>query len=149
MSKTTSDSRAAIVAVQVIVISLLDPIGLTTLLVEFGLGTALKYGSELPMSREQETEADELGLEIMARACYDIRQATGFFTKVGSLEEAAGKSHGSSEWSSTHPSHPKRIANVQQRMTSPEVTQHCKACQARVAAAQSQPSITKGFWGRA
>ena len=116
------------IVVQVIIISLLDPIGLTTLLVEFGLGTALKYGGELPMSREQETEADNLGLEIMARACYDIRQATGFFTKMSSLENSVGRQR-SSHWSSTHPSNPTRIANVEKRMASDEVTQHCKGCQ--------------------
>ena len=127
-----------LIAVQVIVVSLLDPIGLTTLLVELGLGTALKYGSELPMSRACETEADELGLEIMARACYDVRQATGFFSKMSRLEDSVrGRScrQKSSDWFSTHPSHPKRIANVQERMTSPEVTQHCHSCQSRQAAA--------------
>lgn len=114
---------------------MLDPIGLSTLLLEFGLGTALKFGQELPMSREQETEADNLGLEIMARACYDVRQATGFFTKLSSLEEAmTGSATSSRDWSSTHPSHPKRIANVQNRMSSREVVQHCRSCQARAAA---------------
>ena len=120
---------------QVIIISLLDPIGLSTLMVEFGLGAALKYGGELPMTREQETEADNLGLEIMARACYDIRQATGFFTKMSSLEESVGRQR-SSDWSSTHPSNPKRIANVEKRMTSDEVTQHCKGCQRHLRAAK-------------
>eukprot|EP01043_Picozoa_sp_COSAG02_P057967 COSAG02_NODE_7131_length_3166_cov_1.967069_2_plen_159_part_00 len=146
---TQTPDNCMVIAVQVIVISLLDPIGLTTLMVEFGLGTALKYGSELPMSREQETEADELGLEIMARACYDVRQATGFFTKMSSLEESAGRRQKTSDWSSTHPSHPKRIANVRQRMTSAEVTQHCHSCRSRLAAAQmaakAKPSLTRGW----
>ena len=38
--------------------SVLDPTGLTSLLIEAGLGYALKYGGELPMSREAENEAD-------------------------------------------------------------------------------------------
>jgi predicted Zn-dependent protease len=135
-----------VAAVQVIVISLLDPIGLTTLLVEFGLGTALKYSSELPMSREHETEADELGLEIMARACYDVRQATGFFTKMSSLEESAGRRQKSSDWSSTHPSHPKRIANVQTHMTSAEVLQHRQCCHAAQMAAKTNRSVTRGWF---
>ena len=43
---------------QVVVLSVLDPTGLTSLLIEAGLGYALKYGGELPMSREAENEAD-------------------------------------------------------------------------------------------
>ena len=38
-----TDSVMMASAVQVVVISMLDPIGLSTLLVEFGIGTALKY----------------------------------------------------------------------------------------------------------
>ena len=137
-----------LIAVQVIVVSLLDPIGLTTLFVELGLGTALKYGGELPMSRDQEREADELGLEIMARACYDVRQATGFFSKMNRLEQSVrGRRcrEKSSDWASTHPSHPKRIANVQQQMTSPEVTQHCESCRSRAAAAHMTAKASGWF----
>ena len=69
LSPTALTSSAS----QVVVLSVLDPTGLTSLLIEAGLGYALKYGGELPMSREAENEADALGLEIMARACYDVR----------------------------------------------------------------------------
>ena len=55
---TALTSSACLDGPQVVVLSVLDPTGLTSLLIEAGLGYALKYGGELPMSREAENEAD-------------------------------------------------------------------------------------------
>ena len=62
----------------------------------------------LPNSREQESEADRMGLELMARAGYDPRGAVSLWKKM----IAAGGNTGSA-WLSTHPSGPQRIASLE------------------------------------
>ena len=86
----SSPTRTALTssASQVVVLSVLDPTGLTSLLIEAGLGYALKYGGELPMSREAENEADALGLEIMARACYDVSRTATCWARLYILSRA-------------------------------------------------------------
>ena len=44
-----------------------------------------------------------------------VNQATGFFTKLSSLEQALTGTVRTGDWSSTHPSNPARIAGVQVR----------------------------------
>lgn len=69
------------------------------------LGTQLFGGSLLdllfsrPMGRLQETEADYIGLLMMAEACYDPRQALGFWQRMERLQQTSPP-----EWMSTHPS---------------------------------------------
>lgn len=43
-----------------------------------------------PMSRKQETEADYVGLMMMAEACYDPRKAVGFWQKMEVLQKRGG-----------------------------------------------------------
>lgn len=62
----------------------------------------------LPFSRAMELEADVMGLELMARAGYDPREAPGVWVKM------ARNSKGSkAEFLSTHPNHDTRIAQLQ------------------------------------
>lgn len=56
----------------------------------------------LPMGRKQETEADYLGLMMMAEACYDPRQAVGFWERMQVLQKQGGPEV--PEMLSTHPS---------------------------------------------
>jgi predicted Zn-dependent protease len=46
------------------------------------LGAAAQYGVLLPYSRNQELEADRFGLELMARAGYDPREALAFWQRM-------------------------------------------------------------------
>jgi predicted Zn-dependent protease len=62
----------------------------------------------LPHSREQEAEADRIGLELMARAGYDPNAAITLWQKMGKL--ASG---GPPEFLSTHPSDESRIRDLQ------------------------------------
>jgi len=64
---------------------------------------------QLPHSREQETEADEIGLELMARAGYDPHSAVSVWQKMMSAAQG-----GTPEFLSTHPSPQSRIANLQE-----------------------------------
>ena len=61
----------------------------------------------LPHSREQEAEADRIGLELMARAGYDPNAAVVLWEKMGKL------GGGGPEFLSTHPSSESRIRDLQ------------------------------------
>jgi predicted Zn-dependent protease len=63
---------------------------------------------QLPHSREQEAEADRMGLELMARAGYDPNAAISLWQKMA--KAAAG---GPPEFLSTHPSSGSRIKDLQ------------------------------------
>jgi type IV pilus biogenesis protein CpaD/CtpE len=59
----------------------------------------------LPNSREEEAEADKMGIEIAARAGYDPRAAVTLWQKM--IKESGGASR--LDFLSTHPASPKRI----------------------------------------
>ncbi len=69
-------------------------------------GAAL--GIMLPFSRNQESEADVIGLQYMARAGFDPRQAVPLWQN---MEETAG-GNAPAEFMSTHPSSDKRIEDL-------------------------------------
>jgi predicted Zn-dependent protease len=66
---------------------------------------------QLPHSREQESEADIMGLELMARAGYDPHAAVNVWQKMMAAEKSSPP-----EFLSTHPSPPNRIAELQARI---------------------------------
>lgn len=74
--------------------------------VQLGLVAAvfftLKYG------RDQESEADTLGLELMARAGYNPEEAVTLWQKMG----AANGGSKAPQWLSTHPSGDTRIKDI-------------------------------------
>ncbi|KAH8881541.1 hypothetical protein GQ53DRAFT_471920 [Thozetella sp. PMI_491] len=63
----------------------------------------------MPMSRRQESEADFIGLMMMAQACYDPREALTFWARMDQLRNMEVP-----EWISTHPSNESRIKNIQE-----------------------------------
>src|SRR5213079_46947 len=67
-----------------------------------------QLGVLLPYSRTQESEADHIGLLLMARAGYDPRGALAFWQR---MERAAGGNP--PEFLSTHPSHGTREQQIQ------------------------------------
>jgi len=72
----------------------------------FGLGA--QYGVMLPFSRSQESEADHIGMILMAKAGYDPQAALELWERF----EAQGGTGGPPEFMSTHPSYGTRQAQI-------------------------------------
>ncbi len=91
-------------------------VGLSALAILMGAGegvmqvastvTEVTFG--LPHSREQETEADRIGLELMARAGYDPSGAITLWQKMSQKAGSSGPA-----FLSTHPSSGSRIQDLQ------------------------------------
>ena len=71
-------------------------------------GVLATLAISLPHGRGQETEADEMGLELMARAGYDPNAAVTLWQKM-----AAQGGSKTPAFLSTHPSNEKRIRDLQ------------------------------------
>ncbi len=84
------------------------------LLQAYGVGS--KYAVLLPYSRRQESEADHIGLKLMAQAGYDPADAPGFWTRFGEMK-GGGQS---AEFLSTHPSDQRRAADLMAMMDEAE-----------------------------
>ena len=72
------------------------------------VGAGATYGYVLPMSRAQESEADRIGLILMALAGYDPREAVTVWERM----RAANTGPRKAEWLSTHPADTTRIADI-------------------------------------
>jgi predicted Zn-dependent protease len=72
------------------------------------LGAGATVGYLLPMSRAQESEADRIGLILMALAGYDPREAVTVWERM----RAANTGPRKAEWLSTHPLDTTRIADI-------------------------------------
>lgn len=73
------------------------------------LGRVLgNLGIGLPFSRSHELAADRVGLQYMAQAGYDPREAVGFWTRMSELSQG-----GPPEFLSTHPSDDRRISQIE------------------------------------
>lgn len=77
------------------------------------LGVGAQVGVMMPFGRDMESEADEIGLMLMARAGYDPRQAVQFWER---MEKKSGKGGGLPEFLSTHPSPGTRIADLKKAL---------------------------------
>ncbi|MBP1741142.1 MAG: zn-dependent protease with chaperone function [Deltaproteobacteria bacterium] len=71
----------------------------------FGVGVSV--GALLPYSRLHESEADRIGLMLMARAGYDPRESIPFWERMSKERKAAPP-----EFLSTHPAPESRIENL-------------------------------------
>ena len=74
------------------------------------LGAGATVGFILPMSRAQESEADRIGLVLMALAGYDPREAIVVWERM----HAASTGRRQAEWLSTHPADTTRLADIRQ-----------------------------------
>jgi predicted Zn-dependent protease len=76
------------------------------------LGIGAEYGIILPFSRTHESEADIMGLDLMAKAGFDPRQSVNLWQKM----DAASQGQQPAEFLSTHPSHSTRIEDLNEHM---------------------------------
>lgn len=76
------------------------------------LGVGAEYGILLPYGRVQESEADILGLDLMAKAGFDPRESVKLWVNMG---KAGGGQP--PEFLSTHPSHSTRISDLNAHMS--------------------------------
>jgi predicted Zn-dependent protease len=93
--------------------------GVTTNLFLSAYGAGAQVGFLLPYSRVHESEADRIGLVLMAKAGYDPRQAIPFWERMN----AKGGSR-PPEFLSTHPAPESRIASIRQEI--PEAMKYYK-----------------------
>jgi predicted Zn-dependent protease len=80
------------------------------------LGVGSQFGIVLPFSRKHESEADHIGIILMAAAGYDPRESIQFWQRM----EKIGGGGRRSEFTSTHPSHEHRARDLQHWLTEAE-----------------------------
>jgi predicted Zn-dependent protease len=89
-------------------------------LIMLGVNVAGNIGIILPYSRKHESEADYMGLLLMAKAGYDPNEALKFWQRMSAA--SGGSQGGLSDFLSTHPSDEKRIKDLQKHL--PEALQY-------------------------
>ena len=75
------------------------------------LGVGAQVGVILPFGRAQESEADEIGLDLMAKAGFDPNESVALWRNMAQAGDGEPM-----EFLSTHPSHGTRIQDLQARM---------------------------------
>ena len=96
------------------------------------LGLGSQVGVLLPFSRLHESEADEIGLELMAKAGFDPHASVILWQNMGK-----GQAKEPQEFLSTHPSNQSRIDNLQKAI--PEVLPYYDALQTKSRCELSRP----------
>ena len=84
----------------------------------------LDFVVERPGSRQMEREADQLGLLLMAKSCYDPQKAVEFWQRMVKAEEYAPP-----QWASTHPSSQNRIRAIQNWVPAAEQVRQKSGCE--------------------
>jgi len=85
----------------------MDPEAQRMVMQAFGAGA--QFGVLLPFSRKHESEADRIGLLLVAAAGYDPHEAIELWKRMG--ESSGGR--GPPQWASTHPNHSTRIRDIE------------------------------------
>lgn len=94
--RLSQDIKAGVVLYTMMVLG--GAFGLGPLIMHYFGSRFLDVAFGFPMSRLQESEADYIGLMMMAEACYDPQEAARFWER---MERATGQEM--PEWMSTHP----------------------------------------------
>lgn len=98
------------------------PSDLISAAVHFFLENVLSIGVKLPYNRKLETEADEVGLMLASKSCFDVREAVAFWRKMKFLETmelglpGVEYSPDSIEFISSHPASENRAEHLQEML---------------------------------
>lgn len=93
-------------------------------LIMAGLGLGAQYGVLMPYSRTHESEADLIGVDLMAKAGFNPEQNVNLWQKMAQ----ASQGNQPSEFLSTHPAHETRIQQLKEHM--PKALEFYKQAQA-------------------
>lgn len=110
MSQSTAAN--AVIGLGAAVAGVQNPAIMQAISAAYGIGVALPFG------RGQESEADHIGLILMAKAGYDPQEAVPFWQRMSSGQGRSGPP----EFLSTHPSGDTRIRQLREWM--PEALSH-------------------------
>lgn len=80
------------------------------------LGVGTMVGLTLPFSRSNESEADEIGLILMAKAGYDPREAERFWSRFNKMKQGSSPP----EILSTHPTDARRLEDIRRLLPEPD-----------------------------
>lgn len=94
-------SRMVLLAIPRYLLQFLDASGVTMGLGQILGEVALSLGVVMRCSRQQEAEADSIGLMLMAKSCYDPQAAIKLWQRMDQAENVQGRQP--PEWLSTHP----------------------------------------------
>lgn len=81
-----------------------------------GLGLGVQFGITLPFSRKHESEADLIGLELMAKAGFDPEQSVPLWVNMSQSGTSPP------EFMSTHPSGDTRIKQLKERIPAANIS---------------------------
>ncbi|KAJ4306180.1 metalloendopeptidase [Collariella sp. IMI 366227] len=107
--RLSQDVGASIVLYSLVILG--GVFGLGPLIMHFFGSRFLDVAFGFPMSRLQESEADYIGLMMMAEACYDPAEAVSFWAR---MEKATAQEQDVPEWMSTHPTNMNRVKKIQE-----------------------------------
>lgn len=89
----------------------------------------LDLGITKPASRAQESEADYIGLMMMAKSCYNPDEAVKVWER---MEKFQAQQAQVPEWLSTHPSNSNRISQMQQWLAKADEARSESGCAATI-----------------
>ena len=106
-------------------------------LISQAYGVASQYGVILPYSRKHESEADAIGLTLMAKAGYDPSEAPHFWERFSS-----STGNDKPEFFSTHPSDARRAAALREQL--PEALAAYRAAGSQHGLGDAVPGVALG-----
>jgi predicted Zn-dependent protease len=106
---------------------------------------SLDVGIMKPSSRQQESEADYIGLMLMAQSCYNPGAAVGLWQRMQEAQKGAPP-----EWLSTHPSNESRVTHITEWLPKAEEKRDEAGCTVTTGYAkdfrQTIAAVQEGFW---
>lgn len=106
---------------------------LVRMIAYWGFGLPIPQGAMvaaffLPNSRKAETEADVIGIQLAARACYDPASAVEVFTKLGREEAKHSAEQAVPKFLRTHPVSSDRVASIKKMLPRAEALGESAGC---------------------